>query len=324
MDTTGLNFVGIDIGKTTLEVATADLHLKVNNNKDGHVELLKKVRALRRHLHFIVESDTGYGRELGAFLRTRRCKLSVVNPYQVRSFARAQGRLAKTDYLDAEVLAEYGKAFKPAASPKPNKLQLELREVVKRRRQLIEMQKVQGLQLEHIRDAEIRKDAKALLKLYAEGIEGMDARAEVIVQSCPILSAKYQAFRKVKCVGPQTAIILISEVPELGTMNRRQAAALVGVAPLNRDTGTTTSPRHIRGGRFFARKCLYLAAMTASRYNPILTPFYKRLRENGKPGKVALVAVMRKLVIHLNHVARGVLFDPKELDRLSTYGKITA
>jgi transposase len=307
MATMGTVFVGVDIGKSTLEASAADLHLKVSNDREGQLELLRKVRALKRHLHFIVEADMGYGREFVAFLRSRRCKVSVANPYQVRSFARAQGRLAKTDYLDAEVLAEYGKTFRPDVTPKPNKLQLRLKQVVKRRGQLIEMNKMQGLQLQHIWDAEIRKDAGKLMKIFAERIEAMDVRAQEIVQSCPVMSAKYRAFREVKCVGPQTAITLLSEVPELGTMNRRQAAALVGVAPLNKDTGTTLSPRHIRGGRFFVRKALYMTALTASHFNPVLAPFYKRLRENGKPPRVALIAVVRKLVIHLNHVARGVI-----------------
>jgi transposase len=299
-------FVGIDIAKVTLDVAAADLHLKVANDRAGHMEMLQKVRALKRRLHFILESDVGYGRELANYLFSRRCKVSVVHPYRVRSYARARGYLAKTDYIDAQVLAEYGQQFRPKPSFKTNKLQALFQHVMRRRRQIVELLKAQKLQVMQIWDAEMRADTKKLMALFSERIGGLVARAEKIVLSSPELSAKFQAFCAVKGIGPQTAIELLAEMPELGTLNRRQAGALAGLAPMNYDTGTSGSVRHIRGGRFYVRTSLYMPIMVAIRFNPILKAVYERLRANGKPHNVAMVAVMRKMVIHLNHVARQV------------------
>lgn len=304
MPTVGPTFVGIDIAKATLDVAAGELHLKVSNDREGHAEMLRKVRALKKHLHFILESDTGYGRELANFLFARKCKLSVVHPYRVRSFARASGYLAKTDYLDAQVLAEYGKQFRPAPSPQTSKIQARLQHVMRRRRQIVELLKIQKNQVQQMWDTEIKADTRKLMASLVERVDQLLVRANGIVEGSPELTAKMKAFCSVKCVGPKTALELLSEMPELGTLGRKQAAALAGLAPMNYDTGTTPSVRHIRGGRFHVRTCLYMPALGAIRYNPILKAVYARLKANGKPHNVALVAVMRKMVIRLNHVAR--------------------
>lgn len=307
MPSAGPVFVGIDIAKATLDVAAADLHLKVENNRTGQIEMLQRVRSLKKRLHFILESDTGYGRELAKFLYSRRCKVSVVHPYRVRSFARAKGYLAKTDYIDAQVLAEYGERFRPKTSLKANKFQERLQHVMRRRRQITELLKMQKMQVQQMWDAEIRADTRKLMKSLTERIDNLLERADKIVQSSPLLAVKFNALCSVKCIGPKTAIEMIAELPELGLLNRKQVAALAGVAPMNYDTGTSGTARHIRGGRFYARTGLYMPMMVAIRFNPVLKPFYERLRANGKPHNVAMVAVMRKMVIHLNHVTRDAL-----------------
>ena len=297
-------YVGIDIGKESLDVAAADLRLKVANNRDGFGELLRETRALKKRLHFIVESDESYGRELARFLHARKCKMSVVPPYRVRSYARATGRLAKTDYIDSELLAEYGREFRPGVTGKADKIQAQLQHIMRRRRQVVDLLKIQKTQIQQMWDREIMADTKKLMQQFEERIEALTTRAEALVKASPALAAKFRAYCKVVGIGGKTAIELIAEMPELGTLGRKQVAALAGLAPVNYDSGTTPAPRHIRGGRFYVRTSLYMPTLVAVKHNEVLKVFYDRLRANGKPFRVALTAAMRKMVIYLNHVAR--------------------
>lgn len=310
MPTKGPLFVGIDVGKTTLDVAAGDLRLKLANDRAGHEEMLTRVRALRRHLHFIVEVDNGYGRTLILFLFARRCRVTLVNPYRVRSFARASGKLAKTDRIDAMTMHEYGQTLRPAPSAKPDQYLARLQHVMRRRRQLREALHIQKQQLPLMWDKSIARATEALVEQLSAECAKLQQRAEELVCASPVLAARYRLFQSVKCIGATTALELVAGLPELGSINRREIAALVGVAPINYDTGTSKESARIKGGRFYLRRALYMSAVAGIRFNEVLAPFYQRLRANGKPGRVAIVAAMRKLVVHLNSLAGQITRTP--------------
>lgn len=299
-------YVGIDVGKSSLDVCAPPLSFRAANDREGFVRLLEKAKARGKRIHFVCESCS-YGYDLFRFLRSRRCKLSILSPYHVRQFAKATGRAAKTDKIDAAMLSDLGSTLRPPVTPRPDPRAERLRAVMRRRDQLIKALRSQKLQCACLRGRELQERATALTKVLEAEIEKHDAMAERIIASVPEFVAKFSAFMAVKGVGEHLAIQILAELPEIGRMDRRKVAALVGVAPLNRDSGGFAGGRHIRGGRGRLRRALYMAAFSAARFNPVLSPFFKQLRARGKPFRVALTAVMRKLVIHLNTLARSVI-----------------
>jgi transposase len=298
-------YLGIDIAKDTLEVAGPGLRLPVPNTAEGHAQLQAAVRALRTPVHFICEATGGYERRLVASLLAQDCAVSLLNPARVRQFAKATGRLAKTDRIDAELLAEYGRTLQPPAEPKPAPLLKELTDVVRRRGQLAELLGLQRPQRYQLYDAKLIADLDRLIGFLEQQIAALEKRLDEIIDQDGGLGARLQRLCQVEGVGKTTAMNLLAELPELGRLNRTRIAALAGLAPFNRDSGGVSGQRHIRGGRAQVRRALYMAALTATRCNPVLRPFYRQLRARGKGHRVAITAVMRKLLVHLNQLMRS-------------------
>ena len=297
-------YLGIDIAKDTLEVAGPGLRLPVPNTAEGHAQLLAAAQALRTPVHFICEATGGYERRLIASLLAQDCAVSLLNPARVRQFAKATGRLAKTDRIDAELLAEYGRTLQPPAEPKPVPLLEELTDVVRRRAQLATLLGLQRTQRRQLFDAKLIAGIDQLIGFLEQQIAALDQRLDELIDKDGGLGTRLRQLCGVEGVGKTTAMNLIAELPELGRLNRTRIAALAGLAPFNRDSGAATGQRHIRGGRANVRRALYMAALTATRCNPVLRPFYQQLRARGKGHRVAITAVMRKLLVHLNQIAR--------------------
>jgi len=299
-------YVGIDIGKDALDVAAPGLRLKVPNTKAGCIEMFAAARALKKHLHFICEPTGFYGRTVIGFLHARRSKVSVISGFRVRQFAKATGLFAKTDAIDAALLAKVGRTLRPVATAKPERVSHRLRSFTRRRWQLLRMQASQKKQRDELLAPALRKSADRVLKAIADEVSVLDTLIEEMIRADVSLDAKRKAFRAVTGVGPVAAMTVLAELPEVGRLNRREVAALAGLAPFNRDSSTSKGVRHIYGGRGYLRTGVFMAALSAAHTNPVLAPFYQRLRERGKPGHVALTAVARKLLIHLNHLARQI------------------
>lgn len=297
-------YLGIDIAKDPLEVAGPGLRLPVPNTAEGHAQLLAAAQALRGPVHFICEATGGYERRLVASLLAQDCAVSLLNPARVRQFAKATGRLAKTDRIDAELLAAYGRTLQPAAEPKPVPLLEELTDVVRRRAQLAGLLGLQRTQRRQLYDAKLIAGLDQLIGFLEQQIAALDQRLDELIDQDGGLGTRLKRLCQVEGVGKGTAMNLIAELPELGRLNRTRIAALAGLAPFNRDSGAATGQRHIRGGRANVRRALYMAALTATRCNPVLRPFYQQLRARGKGHRVAITAVMRKLLVHLNQIVR--------------------
>jgi transposase len=297
-------FVGIDLSKAHLEVAAQGLHLKVPNSRTGFAEMVTAVRALKRRTQYAWEADRVHGRALQQYLATNKCRFSPLSAFKVRQFAKATGRMAKTDYIDAEVIAEYATTFRPPPVIPWSNLQARLIDVMRRRNQLICAIRDQKMQVAQIWDKDLKEDGLLLIKSLATSIRQLEGTAEDLVKSCPKTAAKYHVLCRVPGIATKSAIQLLAEMPELGTLNRRQVAALAGLAPVNWESGTSSGTRHIRGGRQSLRTSIYMAAQVAARFNPVLSEFFDRLRAHGKPYRVAIVAVMRKLLIYLNRLVR--------------------
>ena len=309
-DSGSTTYVGIDISKATLDVAAPNLQLHVPNTGGGHAELFAAAQQLKAPIHFVCEATGFHGNALVAFLQARRCKVSVLSPFRARQFAKVTGRIAKSDPIDAQMLADFGRILKPAPTPKTTRVQMRLRTVARRRRYLATMLGIQRVQIPELKDKELRRGATTIIATLDGEIKKLNALAAQLIAGCPALEAKRQALCRVVGVGDLSAVQILAELPELGQLDRRTVAAMAGVAPYNRDSGQTTSARHIRGGRPFLRKTLYMAAWSAMQVNPVLAPFYQQLRARGKPFRVAMVAVMRKLLIYLNHIARDATRPP--------------
>lgn len=295
-------FVGVDIGKKWLDVSASRTSFRTSNTASGHRKLVELSAKRGRQPHFICEPGS-YGRKLVRFLRAQKHIYSIVSAYRVRQFAKARGQEAKTDKIDARMLSLFGQTLRPKPTADTDPKLARLRQLVRRRQQIIEATKVQKHHLETMEGPTLIRGAKRLVQtLELEGRE-LEAAAVKQVKRTPELRKRFFALTHVDGVGTISALQLMSEVPELGHVSRREIAALVGLAPINHDSGIKTGRRSIRGGRMLARAALYMAAFHASRVNPVLAPFFQRLRARGKPYRVVLVAVMRKLLVHLNSVA---------------------
>ena len=296
-------FVGIDVSKATLDVAVrpSDEKWSAANDEAGIAEIVARLVKLETTL-VVVEATGGLEVALVAELAAA-VPVAVVNPRQVRDFAKATGQLAKTDQIDAFVLARFGEAVRPEPRPLKDEETRYLAALVSRRRQL-----------QHMIVAETNRLGSATKKLQ-HGIQKhidwlrrelrlLERDLDDTIKSSPVWREKEDLMRGVKGVGSVSAATMLAEVPELGTLNRKQIAALVGVAPLNRDSGTLHGRRTIWGGRATARAVLYMASLSALRTNPTFRDFYRRLLAAGKPKKVAITAVMRKLLVVLNAIIR--------------------
>ena len=293
-----ITYLGLDIAKLTL-----DLRLQpgvtprtISNSASGHRKLIKAVRALPGPVHLICEATGGYEHDLLAALHQAHIPLTRINPRQARDFARASGLLAKTDRLDAAVLAEYGLVFQPPPTVARTQIQERLSALVARRQELLGLLTQEQLRAEHHHDAFVCRHALGLKRTLQKHLDQIEAQIAALEQSDATLHARVERLSSIQGVGQRTAWLLLAALPELGTLARGQAAALAGLAPYNHDSGPCRGQRHIAHGRPLARTALYMAALVAARCNPVLRPLYQRLRAAGKPAKVALVALMRKLV----------------------------
>ena len=302
-------FAGVDIGKTSLDVSLAGQPpCRHPNDAAGIAALITALKKLPQPVQVICEPSGGYERDLLAALWAAGLAVSLVHAARVRAFARAQGRLAKTDPIDAVVLREFGELLRPGTLAAPSPERERLAALVQRREQLVNLLSMEDQRLAQTRDAVVQKMSGRLLKELQTQIDQMDKLIAAQIAADVTLKGQSERLQQVQGVGPVTATTLLAELPELGTLSRNESGALAGVAPYNQDSGAHRGRRTIRGGRVKVRRVLYMAALVASRFNPILKTFYDRLVAAGKPKKVALVAVMRKLIVLLNHVLKNPQF----------------
>jgi len=298
-------FVGIDVSKPRLDVHVrpSGESWSVANDTDGHNELVRKLAVISPTL-VVVEATGGYQASVVAELGANAIAVAVVNPRQVRDFARATGRLAKTDAIDAAVLAHFAEAIRPTPRPMPDDLTVELQALVTRRRQLIDMRTAESNRLETCRVLPVRRNIQKMVNLLTKQIGKVDDDIDTTIRNSPLWREREDLLSSTTGVGSTTARTLLTQLPELGLLNRREIAALVGLAPFNNDSGKRTGPRSIRGGRADVRAVLYMATVTAVRFNAQLRPMYERLVAAGKVKKVALIACARKLLTILNAMMR--------------------
>lgn len=299
-------FVGIDVSKDTLDVWVRPTgeQWKVANDGSGHEELVARLAALDPEL-IVLEATGGLQAQAAASIAAAKLSVAVVNPRQVRSFAKASGRIAKTDALDAETLAHFADALRPEPRPLPDADALELEALVQRRRQLIAMRTAESNRLGACQVGPVRKDIQQHLQWLNRRIKDVEDDINRTVRRSPVWREKEDLLRSVPGVGGVVARTLLADLPELGRLDRKEIAALVGVAPFNRDSGRFRGKRKISGGRPTVRAVLWMAAVTASRMPGGPTrALYERLVAAGKAKKLALTACMHKLLTILNAIAR--------------------
>lgn len=297
-------FIGIDVSKDTLDVAVIPKAeaWSVPNDGTGIDQLVRRLRPL--HPERIVLEATG-GLEVPALAALADVGLPVVavNPRQTRDFAKAAGLLAKTDRIDAIALARFAEAMKPEIRPIPDAEARELSALIARRRQLVDMLTAEKNRRQSA-PTRLHKQLDKHVAWLEEALRRLDDDLQKLIRDTPLWRERDDLLQSAKGVGPQTSALLIAALPELGHLNRCQIAKLVGVAPMNRDSGRFRGERHIGGGRASVRSALYMAALSAIRFNPAIASFYRRLRDAGKPFKVAITACMRKLLVRLNAMLR--------------------
>ena len=298
-------FIGIDIAKRHLDVhcSSEGPTGRFDNANEGIALLIKQIKK-RNPVCIVVESTGGYEVPLVGELHVAKLPVSVVNPRQVRDFARATGRLAKTDRIDAEVLALFAQAIRPRLSSVPDKTTEAIRRLVVRRRQLLEMHQAEANHSEYILDKIIQRSINRMLRMLDKELDAVNRKLQDIISSSPVWKVKADLLASVPGIGDTTVAALLAELPELGSLNRRQVAALVGVAPINRDSGMMRGKRTTGGGRSSVRKALYMPTLVAIRHNPKIKVFYIHLLDNGKAKMTAIVACMRKLLITINAMLR--------------------
>lgn len=305
-------YVGIDAAAAHLDVAVGPTGgaWRVANDAAGVAELVGRLTALGPAL-VVLEATGGVELLAASELVAAGVPVAVVNPRQARDFARATGQLAKTDALDAASLARFAAAVRPPARALPDAATRELQALVARRRQLVEMLTAETNR-QRTAPAALRPQLEEHVRWLRRQLADLDRGLKAAVRASPAWRAQEDLLRSVPGVGPVLSATLLADVPELGTLSRQQVAALVGVAPLNRDSGQRRGRRAVWGGRAPVRAVLYMAAVVASQHNPVVGALYARLRAAGKPAKVALVACMRKLLVILNAIARdGVPWTPR-------------
>ena len=305
MTTTSERFLGIDVSKTTL-----DVHLRPDgttcqfpNTPEGISALLQWVTPLAPTL-IVLEATGGYETAAVAALSLGGLPVSLVNPKRVRDFAKAIGQLAKTDTLDAGVLAEFADKVRPPVRALADADARKLQALVARRSQLIGMRTMESNRLAGVTDRVVRRSIEAILRALNKEIDKADRDLDAAIQDSPVWKAKDELLRSIPGIGPVVSRTLLVEMPELGTLTREEAAALAGVAPVNRDSGSRSGKRFIAGGRAVVRCMLYLGSQAAKQGNAVLRAFADRLEAAGKARKVIRIALARKLLIIANAVLR--------------------
>lgn len=297
--------VGIDVSKDRLDVAVGSggVVRAFTHDPAGHRELVEHLRPLVPE-RVVLEATGGYERAIVAALAAAGLPVIVVNPRRAREFARAAGVLAKTDRLDAGMLALYAERLRPPLRPLPSPQQQALEDLVARRAQLVGMLTQEKNRLQQASSKRIERSIEAIIAALRKQIDRAEEDIAHEIESSPVWKDAAERLDSVPGVGFKTVCVLLAALPELGALSRQRIAALAGLAPINRDSGKLRGKRSIAGGRADVRTALYMAALTAVRHNPTLAAFYRRLVEAGKPKKVALTAAAHKLLTILNAIAR--------------------
>ena len=298
-------FVGIDISKQELVVAvrpSAELQT-FSNTEEGLAALVRFLQALSAS-SIVLEATGGFARAAVNALALAALPVVVVNPRQIRDFARSVGLLAKTDAIDARIIARFAEAVRPEFRPLKDLETQKLEDLNNRRRQIVEMISAEKNRL-GMAPPWSQKDIRAHIAWLEKRLKKVNDDIDDLIKQSPIWSQKEKILTSVLGVGPVVSTTLLCGLPELGTLSARKLSALVGVAPFNRDSGQYRGRRSCWGGRARVRAALYMAALTASRCNPVIRAFYLRLRNAGKPAKVALVACMRKILVILNAMLKN-------------------
>lgn len=297
-------FVGIDVSKAWLDIAVheSELFWRSKNDDEGIGALVKRLQQLAPET-VLLEATGGFEMLLVAQLQQAGLPVVVSNPRRVRAFARSTGRLAKTDKLDAKLLAHFAAAVRPPIRRLPSEAEEQLTGLLTRRRQLVDMLTVEKNRLVTVRPA-LKSDIEDHLTWLKAKLAKLDEEIDQFIQSTPLWKEKDGLLRSVPGVGKVTSGTLLAMLPELGSLNRQAVAALVGVAPVNKDSGRKSGKRRVYGGRADVRSVLYMAALSAKKHNPVIRNFYERLLHKGKEKKVALTACMRKLIVILNAMMR--------------------
>lgn len=300
--------VGIDVGKNTLDIAILELntHWQVANDPEGITELVKQLKRYKLS-RVVVEATGGYERHVVEACVARSLPVIIVQPIKVRQFARADGLMAKTDKIDAFLIARFGKVMDLRPRPLPNRKVRKVRDLLARRRQLMEQR---TRELNRLQKAEkfMQASHRRMIKFIEKDIVWADKHLAATVDTVEEWQATYTIITSVPGIGDGVAYTLLGELPELGQLSNRQIAALSGLAPFNRDSGQMRGKRRIRGGRAPVRTMLYMAMLCGIQHNPVMKQFYNKLVAQGKHKKVALTACMRKMITILNAMVR----DQKE------------
>ena len=298
-------FVGIDVSKDRLDVhlCPGGEAFAVPRDGKGLADLVERLGALPVEL-VVLEATGGFETVVAAALAAAQLPLAVVNPRQIRDFARATGRLAKTDALDAGIIARFAEAIRPEPRPVPDAQAQALGELVARRRQIVETMVAERNRRRHLTQPRLLKGVDRVLAVLQAQLSEIEGDIDGAIRQTPAWRDKENLLRSVPGIGPATARTLIAELPELGSLDRRKIASLVGLAPMNRDSGTLRGRRTIVGGRSIVRSALFMSIMVAIRHKLPLQDTYQRLRQAGKPPKVAIVACMRKLLTIANAIIR--------------------
>lgn len=302
----GKKHIGIDISKRFF-----DVHV-LENNQDIHFEYTsKQVKKCVRQLTklsvglVVLESTGGYELELASALQAAGLPVTIVNPRRIRDFAKARGKMAKTDKLDARIIADYGATLQPPVQKVIDENQRILKALAARRTQLIEMQTAERNRMEHVFGKEVKRSLKNVLRVFGKEIEKVEREIKDHIDQQPELKQKTELLKSVPGIGETTAQMLVIELPELGLLNKKEIAALIGVAPMNRDSGVFKGRRMTGGGRRQVRTRLFLPTLVAIRHNPVLRHFYEHLLGKGKSKMTAIVACMRKLIVILNTMMKN-------------------
>jgi transposase len=304
--------VGIDVSKDRLDVAIrpSGERLSVSNDDTGCAQLRKRLAKLKPE-RIVLEPTGGYQALVVQALASAKLPVVVVNARQVRQFAQATGKLAKTDAIDADVLAHFAEAIRPEIRPLPDAAHRELEALITRRRQLVEMRAAEAKRKQSAA-ASVHPSIDAVIQVLSTQIDDIDDNMQRVIRETPAWKDADERNQSTPGVGPVLSTTMTALVPELGKLNRKEIASLIGVAPFNNDSGQGERKRTTWGGRATVRAVLYMASLSAIRYNPVIGAFYARLVAKGKPAQVALVACMRKLLTILNAMARdGRKWNPQ-------------
>lgn len=296
--------IGIDVSKAKLDVAMSNnnLFLQTSNNKRGFEELVKSLPSKKQTL-IVLEATGGYEKIVANYLRQKKFNVAVVNAKRVRDFAKASGKLAKTDSIDAETIMHFGKTFNPVAQILASEDHNERQNHINRRDQLVRMITLEKQHGEHA-SKKIQKSIDKHICYLQKELEKTEALLKELFMQDSILKDKLTRLDEIEGVGEITAMNVLIHMPELGTLSNKEISALAGVAPFNKDSGQSTGKRETWGGRSQVRAALYMAVLSAKKYNTVIKRFYDRLVDKGKMKKVAIVACMRKLIIIMNAMLR--------------------